>query len=117
MSTATTVNQSPVSLTQGAVNELKRLMSEKNVPDDHAIRIGVKGGGCAGFSYILGFDKKENLDDEFEFGGLKIFMNKAHQIYLAGIEIDYKDGLDARGFVFNNPNATKTCGCGDSFSA
>ncbi len=117
MSTATTTNQSPVSFTEGALNELKRLKCEKNVPEDHALRIGVKGGGCAGFSYIIGFDKKENLDEEFEFGGLKIFMNKAHQIYLAGIEIDYKDGLDARGFIFNNPNATKTCGCGDSFSA
>jgi len=117
MNSATTANQSPVSLTPGAVSELKRLMAEKNVPGDHALRVGVKGGGCAGFSYILGFDKKETLDDEFEFSGLKIFMNKAHQIYLAGIEIDYKNGLDARGFVFNNPNATKTCGCGDSFSA
>jgi len=113
----TTTKQSPVSLTQSALNELKRLMTEKNVAQDHGLRVGVKGGGCAGFSYILGFDKKDNLDEEYELGGLKIFMNKAHQIYLAGIEIDYKDGLDARGFVFNNPNATKTCGCGDSFSA
>jgi len=112
-----TAKQSPVSLTESALNELKRLMTEKNIPSDHALRVGVKGGGCAGFSYILGFDKKDSLDEEFEFGGLKIFMNKAHQMYLAGIEIDYKDGLDARGFVFNNPNASKTCGCGSSFSA
>ena len=117
MSTVTTLKQSPVTLTEGAVNELKRMITEKNVPEDHGLRIGVKGGGCAGFSYILGFDKKESLDEEFQFQGLKIVMNKAHQIYLAGIEIDYKDGLDARGFIFNNPNATKTCGCGSSFSA
>ncbi|HXH19771.1 MAG TPA: iron-sulfur cluster assembly accessory protein [Chitinophagales bacterium] len=117
MNTAATTKQSPVTLTESALIELKRLMVEKNIPEDHALRVGVKGGGCAGFSYILGFDKKEPLDEEFEFGGLKIFMNKAHQMYLAGIEIDYKDGLDARGFVFNNPNATKTCGCGSSFSA
>ena len=117
MNTATATKQSPVSLTEGALNELRRLMAEKNLPQDHALRVGVKGGGCAGFSYIIGFDKKENQDEEFEFGGLKIFVNKAQQIYLAGIEIDYKDGLDARGFVFNNPNATKTCGCGSSFSA
>ena len=117
MNTATTEKQSPVKLTEGALDELKRLHAEKNVPQDQALRIGVKGGGCAGFSYIMGFDKKENQDEEFEYGGLKIFVNKAHQIYLAGIEIDYKDGLDARGFIFNNPNASKTCGCGTSFSA
>ena len=113
----TTTKQSPVTLTEGALNEVKRMITEKNVPGDHGLRVGVKGGGCAGFSYILGFDKKDSLDEEYELGGLKIFMNKAHQIYLAGIEIDYKDGLDARGFIFSNPNATKTCGCGSSFSA
>ncbi len=117
MSNTITTNQIPVSLTPIALNELKRLITEKNVPADHGLRVGVKGGGCSGFSYILGFDKKEALDEEFDLSGLKIFMNKSHQMYLAGIEIDYKDGLDARGFVFNNPNATKTCGCGDSFSA
>src|ERR1051325_5522274 len=108
MSSVTTAKQSPVSLTEGALNELKRLMTENNVPSDQALRVGVKGGGCAGFSYIMGFDKKDSQDDEFEFAGFKIFMNKAHQIYLTGIEIDYKGGLDARGFIFNNPNATKT---------
>ncbi len=113
----TTTQQSPVSLTEGALQELKRLSAEKNIPQDQGLRIGVKGGGCAGFSYILGFDKKEELDEEFDYQGLKVFINKAQQLYLAGIEIDYKDGLEARGFIFNNPNATKTCGCGDSFSA
>lgn len=112
-----TSTQQVVSLTPTALGEFKRLFTEKNVPSDHGLRVGVKGGGCSGFSYILGFDKKEALDDEFDFDGLKVYMNKAHQMYLLGIEIDYKDGLDARGFVFNNPNATKTCGCGDSFSA
>jgi iron-sulfur cluster assembly protein len=114
---STTATKIPVSLTPTALNEFKRLLTEKNVPADHGLRVGVKGGGCSGFSYILGFDKKDNLDDEFDLEGLKVYMNKAHQMYLVGIEIDYKDGLDARGFVFNNPNATKTCGCGDSFSA
>ncbi len=113
----TTEKQVPVSLTATALTEFKRLFTENNVPADHGLRVGVKGGGCSGFSYILGFDKKDALDEEFQFDGLKVYMNKAHQMYLLGIEIDYKDGLDARGFVFNNPNATKTCGCGDSFSA
>lgn len=114
---ATTIKPAPLSLTPTALSEFKRLLVEKNVPGDHGLRVGVKGGGCSGFSYVLGFDKKEALDEEFEVEGLKIFMNKAHQMYLAGIEIDYKEGLDARGFLFNNPNATKTCGCGESFSA
>lgn len=114
---ATSASRTPVSFTPAALSEFKRLFAEKSLPADHGLRVGVKGGGCSGFSYVLGFDKKEALDDEFDADGLKIFMNKAHQMYLAGIEIDYKDGLDARGFLFNNPNATKTCGCGESFSA
>lgn len=113
----TTTNKAPLSLTPGALDEFKRLMKEKNVPGDHGLRVGVKGGGCAGFSYILGFDHKQEKDQEFELDGLKIFLDKAHQIYLEGIEIDYEDGLNTRGFVFNNPNATGTCGCGSSFSS
>ena len=114
--TATDI-KNPVSLTEGAIQEFKRLMVEKNTPADNGVRIGVKGGGCAGFSYILGFDNKTERDQEYDIGGLKVYMDKGQSIYLYGIEIDYHDGLDARGFVFNNPNAEKTCGCGTSFSA
>lgn len=110
-------NTCPVSLTKNALTEFKRLFAEKNLDDAHGLRIGVKGGGCAGFSYLLGFDTIKEGDETFEVEGLKIFMNKAHTLYLAGMEIEYKDGLDARGFSFNNPNADKTCGCGTSFSA
>ena len=109
--------KSPVSLTAGALAEFKRLYAERNGEDNDGLRVGVKGGGCAGFSYIIGFDKKTDLDQEFDIDGLKVYMNKAHSIYLYGIEIDYHNGLDARGFIFNNPNADKTCGCGESFSA
>ena len=115
MSTETLTN--PVSLTPTAVAEFKRLLTEKEMSADNGVRIGVKGGGCAGFSYILGFDNKTDQDQEFDIDGLKVYMNKAQSIYLFGIEIDYQDGLNARGFVFNNPNAEKTCGCGTSFSA
>lgn len=111
------VSDAPLNLTAGALTEFKRLMEEKNIPEDHGLRVGVKGGGCAGFSYILGFDQRKERDNEYAIGGMKIFIDKAHEMYLAGIEIDYKDGLDARGFIFENPNATKTCGCGSSFSA
>lgn len=107
----------PVTITEGALSEFKRLLGEKQLDNQHGLRLGVKGGGCAGFSYILGIDTFKEEDEMFEIGGLKVFMNKAHGLYLAGIEVDYQNGLNARGFIFNNPNADKTCGCGSSFSA
>lgn len=106
-----------VVLTNGAVNQLKEIMSSQDIANEYGVRVGVKGGGCSGFSYVLGFDKKEETDEEFYSNGLKIFMNPAHAIYLLGIEIDFVSGLDNRGFTFNNPNAKDTCGCGTSFSA
>jgi len=107
----------PITLTEGAISELKRIMVEQNVDDQHGVRVGVKGGGCSGFTYVLGFDVKKEKDDEYMIGGFKVFMEKAHAIYLLGIEIDWMEGLNNRGFTFNNPNAKDTCGCGTSFSA
>jgi len=107
----------PVNLTDGAIKQLTRIMEEKSVPEDHGLRIGVKGGGCSGFTYILGFDMQKENDEEFEIKGMRVFMNKAHAIYLLGMEVDFLDGLNNRGFTFSNPNATDTCGCGTSFSA
>jgi len=85
---------------------------------DHtkALRIGVKGGGCSGMTYILGFDEKQAVDETFEAEGLTYIMNPGHGIYLLGMEVDWQDGLNARGFTFTNPNASKTCGCGTSFA-
>jgi iron-sulfur cluster assembly protein len=104
-------------LTDSAVKELKRVMTEQNIPEDHGLRVGVKGGGCAGFSYILGFDAKKEKDEVHNISGIKVLMEKSHALYLLGMEIDWIDGLNNRGFVFNNPNATESCGCGTSFSA
>jgi len=81
------------------------------------LRVGVKGGGCSGFSYVLGFDQPKENDETFEISGLKVFMQKSHAIYLLGMEVDWVEGLNNRGFSFNNPNASSTCGCGTSFSA
>lgn len=117
MSEVKTSTITPISLTEGAVKQLKRIAEEQNVPKDHGLRVGVKGGGCSGFSYILGFDVQKENDDTFEINGMKVLMQKSHAIYLLGIEIDWMDGLQNRGFTFNNPNATDTCGCGTSFSA
>lgn len=107
----------PISLTESAQKQLNRIRTEQNIPLDHYLRVGVKGGGCSGFSYILGFDMMKENDDTFEIEGMQVVMEKAHALYLVGIEIDWHDGLNNRGFVFNNPNATDTCGCGTSFSA
>jgi iron-sulfur cluster assembly protein len=107
----------PINLTGEAINEFRKIFAEKNLDNQHGLRVGVKGGGCAGFSYMLGFDTLKEGDETFEIDGLKIYMNKAHALYLAGMEIAYENGLNARGFSFNNPNADKTCGCGTSFSA
>ena len=108
-----------VQLTERAAEEVRRVMQESNVPEESAVRIGVRGGGCSGFQYAFGFDDGFNDEKDFisEQHGVKVAVEKAHDLYLDGTEIDFHDGLDQRGFVFNNPNATKGCGCGSSFSA
>jgi iron-sulfur cluster assembly protein len=106
----------PVKLTTGAVEEIKRLMTEPDFDATQKLRIGVKGGGCSGMTYVLGFDKQEEGDENFEIKGIHCIMNKSHQIYLYGMEVDWKGGLNSRGFTFTNPNASSTCGCGTSFA-
>lgn len=113
----TTSHASPIQLTQGAISELKRIAREQKLSPEHGLRVGVKGGGCSGFSYILGFDQPKENDQIFDIEGIRVFMQKAHALYLLGMEIDFVEGLDNRGFSFNNPNATDTCGCGTSFNA
>lgn|SRR5574343_100689 len=110
------VISAPVSFTPEAVGEIKRLMSAPDFDQTHFLRVGVKGGGCSGLTYVLGFDKQEAEDEIHEIDGIKFLMNRSHGIYLMGMQVDWQDGLNSRGFVFNNPNASKTCGCGTSFS-
>lgn len=107
----------PVTLTENALIAVRKLLSEKELEEDFGLRVGVNGGGCSGMTYVLGFDKKQDNDQEFFIDGVKIYMNKSHGLYLLGTEVDYQDGLNARGFTFSNPNATSTCGCGSSFSS
>ncbi|MBS1731227.1 MAG: iron-sulfur cluster assembly accessory protein [Bacteroidetes bacterium] len=109
-----TLHTSPVRLSGNAVVELKRLISLENSAEVR-LRIGVRGGGCSGMTYILEFGNKEKDDLEFEIDGIFCLMNKAHEIYLDGMQIDWEPGLNSRGFVFINPNASSTCGCGSSF--
>ncbi|MCB0501110.1 MAG: iron-sulfur cluster assembly accessory protein [Bacteroidetes bacterium] len=117
MSTVEIIDKAPIKLSEGAIKEVKNLLSEKEVPEGYGLRVGVKGGGCAGFSYILGFDKPSEKDNAYQVDGITVIIEKAHELYLDGTELDYTEGLDNRGFVFNNPNAGETCGCGSSFSA
>ena len=111
-----TVTTTPVTFTPGAVNEIKRLMNEESFDTSQYLRVGVKGGGCSGMTYILGFEQKDDADEVFEVDGIRCIINPAHAIYLTNMEIDWEGGLNSRGFTFNNPNASKTCGCGTSFA-
>lgn len=117
--TATEATQQPqkalVQATDAALAELKRLREREN-PDVEGVRLGVKGGGCSGLSYVLEFSKRREGDNAVEMGGIQFFMDRKSSIYLKGIILDYREGLDGKGFVFKNPNASNTCGCGESFS-
>ncbi|MEZ4776379.1 MAG: iron-sulfur cluster assembly accessory protein [Bacteroidia bacterium] len=110
--------QSPViTLTESAVTELKSIREKEQIPANKYLRLGVKGGGCAGMSYILDFDEKQDFDDLLDIDGIAVVLDRRHALYLAGMEVDYQYGLNDRGFIFNNPNAKSSCGCGTSFSA
>lgn len=111
-----TTTTSPVKFTPGALAELRRLMNDPGFDNTKSLRIGVKGGGCSGLSYILGFEERKNNDVDYEFDSISFIMDKAHEIYLLGMEIDWQGGLNSRGFTFSNPNASATCGCGTSFA-
>jgi iron-sulfur cluster assembly protein len=113
----TEVNQATeITVTEKAINAIKRIMKENNVPENYGLRVGVKGGGCSGLSYTLGFDEaKKEGDTIITAESINLFIDGKSLFYLSGTELDFSDGLNGKGFVFNNPNATKTCGCGESF--
>lgn len=117
MSKETSTAAAPVSFTPGAVKELLKLKDQQEIADDYGLRVGVEGGGCSGLNYLLGFDKIKEDDAEYLIDGIKVYMNPAHGLYLAGMQIDFQTGLNSRGFTFNNPNASSTCGCGTSFAS
>jgi iron-sulfur cluster assembly protein len=109
-----------VILSETAANEIKKIITEQGLPaTETRLRVGVKGGGCSGFSYLLDLTEEPatEADEELESQGVKILIDMKSHLYLDGVEIDFKDEVMGRGFVFKNPNATSTCGCGSSFSA
>lgn len=105
-----------LSLTLSAAEEIQRLRVSENIPSDQYLRVGVKGGGCSGLSYILDFDEKKAGDEIHTMHGVEVIVDERQMMYLMGIEVDFQAGLNDRGFIFNNPNAASTCGCGTSFS-
>jgi iron-sulfur cluster assembly protein len=110
----------PIMLTESAAKEIKKIIDEQNLPTDQTrLRVGVKGGGCSGFSYMLDLTEEpiQESDEEMEAHGVKIVVDMKSYLYLNGVEIDFKDEVMGRGFVFKNPNATSSCGCGSSFTA
>ena len=111
-----TITQAPVQFTSSAVSEIKRLREEPGFDEIKNIRVGVKGGGCSGMTYVLDFDTLKENDEVFETEGISFIIDKSHSIYLIGMEINWEGGLNSRGFTFKNPNASSTCGCGTSFA-
>jgi iron-sulfur cluster assembly protein len=103
-------------LTTKAKSQLDKLMAEENCTENHFLRVSVKGGGCSGLTYDLDFDDKiVDFDDVSEDQGLKLVIDRRSLLYLLGTELDFTEGLNGKGFLFINPNASRTCGCGESF--
>lgn len=107
-----------IKVSEQAKNKVVELMKEDGFnPSSDFVRVGVKSGGCSGLSYDLKFDNNTEEDDKiFEDNGVKIIVDKRSFLYLVGTTLEYSGGLNGTGFVFNNPNANRTCGCGESFS-
>ncbi len=106
-----------IEITERAAKEIRRIVADQNLGPATALRVGVKGGGCSGFSYTLGFDDQvAEVDQVTELDGIRIVCDPKSFLYLNGTQIDFEDNLMGRGFKFGNPNATKSCGCGESFS-
>ncbi|WMJ73118.1 iron-sulfur cluster assembly accessory protein [Cytophagaceae bacterium ABcell3] len=92
----------PFSFTEAALKEIKNIINHKNVPLDYGLRVGIRGGGCSGMSYLLGFDQQSDQDLVYFQGEIKIFLEKKHAMYIIGKTIDFEDGINARGFIFKD---------------
>ena len=104
-----------INLTPSATAEVKRLWEKQRKPE-LGLRVGVQGGGCSGLSYKLGFDQERKGDHIAQIEGVKVLVDPKSELYLENLTLDFIDGLEGRGFKFLNPNAKKSCGCGESFS-
>jgi len=107
-----------ITITEKAAGEMQRVLDEQKLPDGTVLRVGVASGGCSGFQYSLGFDKDPDAENDVisEQHGITVAVDKQSALLLEGTTVDFYDGLEKRGFTFDNPNSVKSCGCGDSFS-
>jgi iron-sulfur cluster assembly protein len=107
-----------VTITERAIQQIVGLMEKEGItPETHNLRVGVVGGGCSGLSYQMKFDDNiDSSDTVVDLESIKVIINKLSLLYLVGTELDYQDGLNGKGFEWNNPNSTRSCGCGESFS-
>jgi len=106
-----------ITVSDSAKNKILQLLTEDNKDNTYFLRVGVKGGGCSGLSYVLDFDNRiGEYDDVYVDNGIKIVCDRKSILYIYGTELDYSDGLNGKGFEWKNPNADRTCGCGQSFS-
>ncbi|MBL0691047.1 MAG: iron-sulfur cluster assembly accessory protein [SAR324 cluster bacterium] len=106
-----------INITEPAILEIKRIIAEKKLADSVMLRISIKGGGCAGFTYVMDFSSKsQQFDNEFESNGLKMVVDRKSLLYVDGTIIDFNTSLSERGFKFTNPKADAACGCGTSFT-
>jgi iron-sulfur cluster assembly protein len=108
--------ESPMKFTDKAIAEIKRLMTESDFDTAKILRVGVKGGGCSGMTYVLEFDMQKDNDATYEVDDVQFVIDNSHSIYLVGMEVEWEGTLNSRGFTFKNPNASSTCGCGTSFA-
>lgn len=116
MSIAVTESGSLVNLSERAQREIRAIFERSGLGAETGVRLGVVGGGCSGLSYEMEFSEPRPNDTLIEFDGFTVLLDPKSTIYLKGITLDFQDGLQGKGFVFSNPNATNTCGCGESFS-
>lgn len=105
-----------ITVSDNAVVKIKDILNAEQKSNGY-IRVGIKGGGCSGFTYVLDIEESQKENDQvLDYGGVKVLIDSKSMVYLAGTELDYTDGLNGAGFVFTNPNAQRTCGCGNSFA-
>ena len=110
------IEKAPVKFTESAINEVKRLMNADGFDTAKKLRVGVKGGGCSGMTYVLEFDQVQEADQHFLINDIPVIIAKSAEMYLLDMVVNWEGGLNSRGFTFQNPNASSTCGCGTSFA-
>jgi len=110
------MSDSIITITEKALEQIKVISQQENLDGSRGLRLAVTGGGCSGLSYKIEFSVEKDRDNILNFDGVKVLVDPKSVIYLKGIVLDFKDGLNGKGFVFDNPNAKNTCGCGESFS-